>query len=64
MSDSTPGMLLFAFGVVMASRVFFSTFLGIFLGEWKGVCSRTRWLLVAGTALLLASFVAMTLGAR
>lgn len=53
-----------SFGVVMASRVFFSTFLGVFLGEWKGTCARTKWILAAGTVVLLASFAAMTLGAR
>ena len=53
-----------SFGVVMASRVFFATFLGVFLGEWKGTCARTRWILAAGTIVLLASFAAMTIGAR
>ena len=53
-----------SFGVVMASRVFFSTFLGIFLGEWKGTSCRTRRMLAVGTILLLASFAVMTLGAK
>jgi hypothetical protein len=43
--------------VLMASAILFSTLLGIFLGEWKGTGGRTRGLLGAGLALLLASSV-------
>jgi L-rhamnose-H+ transport protein len=43
--------------VLMASAIAFSTLLGILLGEWKGVSGRTRCLLAAGLAILVASAV-------
>ena len=39
--------------------IFFSTLLGILLGEWKGTSSRTRKLLALGLFLLLGSYVAV-----
>ncbi len=43
--------------VLMASQIFFSQLLGIALGEWKGTGRKTRGLLAAGLALLIASAV-------
>jgi L-rhamnose-H+ transport protein len=48
--------------VLMSSAILFSTMLGIALGEWKGVSSRTRGLLVAGLAILMASLVIIGYG--
>ena len=46
-----------SFALVMASAILFSSVLGIFLGEWKGTCRRTRSLLGVGLVLLLAAAV-------
>ena len=43
--------------VLMASAIGFSALLGILLGEWKGVSGRTKGLLAAGLAILVASAV-------
>ena len=43
--------------LLMASAIMFSSLLGIMLGEWKGTSARTRRLLGAGLAMLLASAV-------
>jgi hypothetical protein len=43
----------------MASMIFFSTVLGMLLGEWKGTSRRTRALLTLGLLLLLGSYVAV-----
>jgi L-rhamnose-H+ transport protein len=45
------------FAIVMGASVFFSSFLGIFLGEWKGTGARTKGLLATGLALLAASIL-------
>ena len=44
--------------VMFASMIFFSTVLGMLLGEWKGTSRRTRTLLTLGLLLLLGSYVA------
>ena len=41
--------------VLMASSILFSQLLGVLLGEWKGTSPRTRRLLAAGLALLMAA---------
>jgi L-rhamnose-H+ transport protein len=46
----------------MASIIIFSTLWGIFLREWKGSGPRTRRLLSAGLALLVASTVVVGYG--
>ena len=44
-----------SFAVVMGSCVLFSSLLGVFLGEWKGTCAKTRVVLVTGLLVLAAS---------
>lgn len=57
-------MRYISFAVVMASSIFFSTLLGIKLGEWNGVSRRTKIMLAAGILVLVASFVIISLGKR
>jgi len=57
-------MRYISFGVLMASAIFFSTLVGSILGEWRGTSGRTRGVLALGIAVLLASFVAISLGSR
>jgi len=51
-----------SFAVLMSSAVFFSTVLGIFLGEWSGTSGRTRGLLAAGILALALGFCVMAAG--
>lgn len=53
-----------SFAVLMASAIFFSTGVGLALGEWRGTRARTRLVLAAGLAALLASFVLISVGSR
>ena len=53
-----------SFAIVMASTILFSTLAGILFGEWKGVGARTKGFLALGTAVLLVSFVVISLGAK
>ena len=53
-----------SFAVVMASTILGSTVAGLALGEWRGTGVRTRALLGLGMAVMLAGFVAMSLGSR
>ena len=53
-----------SFAIVMASTIFFSTLAGIMFGEWKGTSARTRGFLAVGTAVLVLSFVVISLGAK
>jgi len=46
----------------MSSMIIFSTLLGLGLGEWKGVSSRTRALLATSLAVLVASLVIIGYG--
>jgi len=41
----------------MSSQIVFSTLLGIALKEWKGSSGRTKFLLVTGLVVLIASMV-------
>ena len=45
-----------SFAVLMASAIFFSTAVGVVLGEWKGVSCRTLAMLGAGLLVLLTAF--------
>lgn len=53
-----------SFAVVMASTIFFSTMIGMMLGEWKGVGGRTRFFLALGTVILVFSFCVISFGSR
>ena len=53
-----------SFAIVMASTILFSTLAGILFGVWKGVGARTKAFLALGTAVLLVSFVVISLGAK
>ena len=53
-----------SFAVLMSSAVFFSTILGVFLGEWKGTSVRTKVLLAGGIVILAIGFTVMALGGR
>ena len=53
-----------SFAVMMASTIFFSTMVGVILGEWKGTGIKTKAMLVAGTVVLIASFCAISLGSK
>ena len=57
-------MRYISFGVLMASAIFFSTLVGSLLGEWRGTSRRTRVVLALGIAVLLASFLLISLGSR
>ena len=53
-----------SFAVVMASTIFFSTLIGVVLGEWKGVGARTKAFLALGTLIMVASFCVISLGSK
>jgi len=57
-------MRYISFAVLMASAIFFSTAVGLLLGEWRGTGLRTRGVLAAGIALLLTAFAMISLGSR
>ena len=57
-------MRYISFAVMMASTIFFSTLAGVLLGEWKGTGIKTKSLLLLGTAVLIASFVMISLGSK
>jgi len=62
-ADTKIGAYAFAgWTVLMSSAILFSALLGLFLGEWKGVSVRTRRLLAAGLAVLVASLVLIGYG--
>ncbi|HRR32776.1 MAG TPA: L-rhamnose/proton symporter RhaT [Kiritimatiellia bacterium] len=50
------------FAIVMGSAIFFSSLVGILLGEWKGVGRKTKVLLGLGIATLLLSFCVISYG--
>ena len=52
------------FAVVMGSSIFFSSLLGIFMGEWKGTGARTKGCLALGIAVLLVSFCVISYGSK
>ena len=53
-----------SFAVMMASTILFSTIIGVFLGEWKGTGAKTRACLALGTFIMIAGFVAISLGSK
>ena len=57
-------MKYIGFAVVMGSSIFFSTLLGLFLGEWKGTGSKTRTFLTLGVVILLVSFCVISYGSK
>ena len=57
-------MRYISFAVMMASTIFFSTLVGVFLGEWKGTSAKTKGMLALGTLILIASFVAISMGSK
>ncbi len=62
-ADTRIGAYSFAgWTVLMSSAILFSTLLGIWLGEWKGVSGRTTKLLTAGLIVLVASLVIIGYG--
>ena len=50
------------FAVVMGAAIFFSSLVGVLLGEWKGVGQKTKMLLGLGIAILLVSFCVISYG--
>ena len=50
-----------SFAVLMSSAVFFSSVLGVFLGEWKGTKMRTKLCLLSGELVLVVGFTVMAL---
>lgn len=57
-------MRYISFALVMGASIFFSSLLGIMLGEWKGVGQKTKTLLGAGIATLLVSFCVISYGKK
>ncbi len=53
-----------SFAVMMASTIFFSTLIGVVLGEWKGTSAKTKTYLALGTIVLIVSFTVMSLGSK
>ncbi len=53
-----------SFAVLMSSTIFFSTAIGAFTGEWKGTSAKTKAMLAVGTLIMLAGFVAISLGSK
>ena len=51
-----------SFAVMMASTILFSTVFGVVLGEWKGTGAKTRACLALGTLVMVAGFVAISVG--
>ena len=49
---------------MMASTILFSTAIGVLLGEWRGVGAKTRGCLALGTLIMVAGFVAISLGSK
>ena len=52
------------FAVVMGSSIFFSSLLGIFMGEWKGTGAKTKGCLALGIVVLLVSFCVISYGSK
>jgi len=50
------------FAIVMGSAIFFSSLVGVLLGEWRGVGARTKLLLCLGVLTLLVSFGVISYG--
>ena len=52
------------FAVVMGASIFFSSLLGIFMGEWKGTGTKTKACLACGILVLLVSFCVISYGSK
>lgn len=52
------------FAVVMGSSIFFSSLLGVAMGEWKGTGAKTRTCLALGILVLLVSFCLISYGSK
>ena len=52
------------FAVVMGSSIFFSSLLGLFMGEWKGTGAKTKGALALGILVLLISFCVISYGSK
>ena len=52
------------FAVVMGSSIFFSSLLGLFMGEWKGTGAKTKGCLALGIIVLLVSFCVISYGSK
>lgn len=52
------------FAVVMGSSIFFSSLLGLFMGEWKGTGAKTKGALALGILVLLVSFCVISYGSK
>ena len=52
------------FAVVMGSSIFFSSLLGLFMGEWKGTGTKTKGALALGILVLLVSFCVISYGSK
>lgn len=57
-------MKYIGFAVVMGSSIFFSSILGIFMGEWKGTGAKTKGCLALGILVLLISFCVISYGSK
>lgn len=53
-----------SFAVMMATTIFFSSFIGIVMGEWKGTGTKTKTCLALGIVILVVSFCAISLGSK
>ena len=52
------------FAVVMGSSIFFSSLLGLLMGEWKGTGAKTKGCLALGILVLLVSFCVISDGSK
>ena len=52
------------FAVVMGSSIFFSSLLGLLMGEWKGTGAKTKGALALGILVLLVSFCVISYGSK
>ncbi len=63
MGESMMGRYGFAaWSILMSSTIVFSNLWGLYFREWKGVGSKTRWLVFAGLLVLVASTAIIGLG--
>ncbi len=56
------GMAIFGWSILMALNIAISNIWGIILSEWKGVSSKTIFILVAGIVVLILSAFIVKLG--
>ena len=48
----------------MGSSIFFSSLLGLLMGEWKGTGAKTKGCLALGILVLLVSFCVISYGSK